>query len=48
MASTPLHQRLQIEFQYTQFLQPLPEIPTAEMTAATTQNVDVTLAEAAT
>lgn len=48
MASTPLHQRLQIEFQYTQFLQPLPEIPIAEMTAATTQNVDVTLAEAAT
>ncbi|KAL4606694.1 hypothetical protein ACB092_09G122400 [Castanea dentata] len=48
MASTPLHQRLQIEFQYTQFLQPLPEIPIAEMTVATTQNVDVTLAEAAT
>lgn len=45
MASTPLHQRLQIEFQYTKFSQPLPEIPVTEMTAATTQNVDVALAE---
>ncbi|XP_062166231.1 uncharacterized protein LOC133872668 [Alnus glutinosa] len=45
MASTPLHHRLQIEFHYTQFLQPLCEIPSSEMTAAGTQNVDVAFPE---
>ena len=35
MASTPLHHRLQIEFHYTEFLQPLPETSAAPMTTAT-------------
>nr|DAD48311.1 TPA_asm: hypothetical protein HUJ06_018248 [Nelumbo nucifera] len=34
MASTPLHHRLQIEFHYTEFRQPAPEPPAAEVTAA--------------
>ncbi|KAG6638196.1 hypothetical protein I3843_10G019300 [Carya illinoinensis] len=44
MTSTPLHHRLQIEFHYTQFFQPESETPAPEMTAATTQIVDVALA----
>lgn len=36
MTSTPLHHRLQIEFHYTQLLQPQSEVPSAEMTAAAT------------
>lgn len=47
MTSTPLHHRLQIEFHYTQFLQPQCEIPSPEMTAAATQNVDVAFSEVA-
>ncbi|KAE8726498.1 pentatricopeptide repeat-containing family protein [Hibiscus syriacus] len=35
MASTPLHHRLQIEFHYTEFLQPLPETCVSPMTTAT-------------
>lgn len=33
MASTPLHQRLQIEFNYTRFVQRLPDIPVAEVSS---------------
>ncbi|PON98370.1 EEIG1/EHBP1 N-terminal domain containing protein [Trema orientale] len=43
MASTPLHQRLQIEFNYTQSLQSLPDIPVAIAPPA-----DVSIAEFAT
>ncbi|KAK3227047.1 hypothetical protein Dsin_006909 [Dipteronia sinensis] len=43
MASTPLHHRLQIEFHYTQLLQPIPENPAAEVTTATPQPVEVTI-----
>ncbi|KAG7961540.1 hypothetical protein I3843_09G022600 [Carya illinoinensis] len=44
MTSTPIHHRLQIEFHYTQFLNPGPETSAAEMTAATIENVDDPLA----
>lgn len=37
MASTPLHQRLQIEFNYTQSLQPPLDIPVAEAAAVALQ-----------
>ncbi|KAK0584817.1 hypothetical protein LWI29_019172 [Acer saccharum] len=43
MASTPLHHRLQIEFHYTQLLQPIPENPAAEVTTATPQPVEVAI-----
>ncbi|EEF38291.1 uncharacterized protein LOC8259776 [Ricinus communis] len=45
MASTPLHQRLQIEFHYTQLLQALPETRAAETTIAQPNSVDVTITE---
>ncbi|EOY08523.1 hypothetical protein QUC31_010824 [Theobroma cacao] len=53
MASTPLHHRLQIDFNYTEFLQSLPEtsatpMTTAtQMTTATPLSVEVPLTEVA-
>ncbi|XP_041024816.1 uncharacterized protein LOC121265308 [Juglans microcarpa x Juglans regia] len=45
MTSTPIHHRLQIEFHYTQILNPGPETSAAaEMSAATIENVDDPLA----
>ncbi|XP_044509273.1 uncharacterized protein LOC123228110 isoform X2 [Mangifera indica] len=40
MASTPLHHRLQIEFHYTQFLQPRLETPALEQITATPESVE--------
>ncbi|XP_022748143.1 uncharacterized protein LOC111297788, partial [Durio zibethinus] len=45
MASTPLHHRLQIEFHYTEFLQPLPETSATPMTTATPLSLEVPLTE---
>ncbi|XP_062112384.1 uncharacterized protein LOC133823563 isoform X2 [Humulus lupulus] len=47
MASIPLHQRLQIEFNYTQSLQPLPDVPVAEA-ASVTPLAEVSITEFAT
>lgn len=41
MSSTPLHQRLQIEFNYTRSLQPPRDIPIAEAIAFTPQTTEV-------
>ncbi|WCJ34161.1 hypothetical protein M5689_015482 [Euphorbia peplus] len=46
MASTPLHQRLQIEFHYTQSLPTLPETQAIEMTITPPESVDVAITEA--
>ncbi|XP_057978626.1 uncharacterized protein LOC131165024 [Malania oleifera] len=43
LTSTPLHHRLQIEFHYTQFLPPLLETLTTEVTAATPQMAEVAM-----
>lgn len=48
MASTPLHQRLQIEFNYTQFTQQLLVTPTTEPTTAVPQAVEVATRDDAT
>ncbi|KAL5806388.1 hypothetical protein ACOSQ4_029121 [Xanthoceras sorbifolium] len=40
MASTPLHHRLQIEFHYTQLLQPISEAPAAEVITGTPEPVE--------
>ncbi|KAF8397997.1 hypothetical protein HHK36_016923 [Tetracentron sinense] len=45
MASTPLHHRLQIEFQYTQFLQPVDKPSAAEAVAVTPAMVAVAVME---
>jgi hypothetical protein len=47
MTSTPLHHRLQIEFNYTHCLQPQCENPSAETTAAATQNMEDPFSEVA-
>ncbi|XVE61367.1 hypothetical protein DITRI_Ditri06bG0033700 [Diplodiscus trichospermus] len=44
MASTPLHHRLQIEFHYTEFLEPLPEASVTPVTSATQMTTPVTSA----
>ncbi|PPS04539.1 hypothetical protein GOBAR_AA16108 [Gossypium barbadense] len=47
MASTPLHQRLQIEFHYTEFWQPKPETSATPMTTTKLLLVEVPLTEVA-
>ncbi|PPS12892.1 hypothetical protein GOBAR_AA07731 [Gossypium barbadense] len=47
MAATPLHHRLQIEFHYTEFLQPLPETSASPMTTSMPLSVEVPLTEIA-
>lgn len=45
LAPTPLHQRLQIEFNYTRSLQPPLDIPVAEATTFTPQTTEVSITE---
>ncbi|CAK7342093.1 unnamed protein product [Dovyalis caffra] len=45
MASKPLHHRLQIEFHYTQYLQPLTETHAANMLIALPQSVNASISE---
>ncbi|KAK9289991.1 hypothetical protein L1049_008153 [Liquidambar formosana] len=45
LMASPLHHRLQIEFQYTQFLQPVPETPAAKASMAVPEIVDVAITE---
>ncbi|MBA0856579.1 hypothetical protein Goshw_000209 [Gossypium schwendimanii] len=47
MASTPLHHRLQIEFHYTEFSQPLRETSASPMTTSVPLSVEVPLTEIA-
>ncbi|KAJ4843605.1 hypothetical protein Tsubulata_020305 [Turnera subulata] len=47
MLTTPLHHRLQIEFHYTQYSEPLPEPLEADVTMATTALVNVAMSEVA-
>ncbi|KAJ7976224.1 EEIG1/EHBP1 N-terminal domain containing protein [Quillaja saponaria] len=45
MASTPLHHRLQIEFHYTQLLKSLSSTLAAEVSATSSESIDVAVAE---
>ncbi|KAM1306243.1 hypothetical protein ACFX2H_008658 [Malus domestica] len=47
MSSTPLHQRLQIEFHYTQLLKLPPAAPAVEMTADASQSPELSTTEVA-
>ncbi|XP_034916958.1 uncharacterized protein [Populus alba] len=47
MTSKPLHHRLQIEFHYTQYWQPLTETHATEMLISLPQSVNASIAEAA-
>ncbi|KAH7536884.1 hypothetical protein FEM48_Zijuj03G0033400 [Ziziphus jujuba var. spinosa] len=46
MASTPIHHRLQIEFHYTEFLQPMSEYSMKELTAEAPATMEMALAVA--